>query len=119
MGKKFLEISQWRTTRTPKNKMKRIAYSLLLPLLLSSCDSCRPAKTPPGKKSNYAHVEFKDSSLGNFLLQSFSDSSLRLLDFLKDSIHVVPFRSIGKFFLHGDEIDLYSPEGKARLQKSL
>jgi hypothetical protein len=91
--------------------MKCIAYFLFLLLLFSSCDGCRPA--------NYAHVEFRDSSSGNFLLQSFSDSTLRLLNFFNDSIKVVPFHNIRRFFLQGDEIDLNTPEGKARLQKSL
>jgi hypothetical protein len=91
--------------------MKHSAYYLLLILLLSSCTTCRP--------DNYAHVEFRDSSSGNFLLQSFSDSSVRLLDYLNDSMHVVPVRNIRKFELHGDEIDLYSDKGKARLEKSL
>jgi hypothetical protein len=91
--------------------MKRIAYSFSLLLLLSSCDGCRLA--------NYAHVDFKDSSSGNFLLQSLSDSTLRLLNFSNDSIRVVPFGNIRRFVLQGDEIDLYTPEGKARLQKSL
>ena len=91
--------------------MKRIAYSFLLTLLLSGCDACRPV--------NYAHVEFRDSSSGNFLLQSFSDSTLRLLNFLNDSMLVVPFHNIRRFVLQGDEIDLYTSDGKARLQKSL
>ena len=94
--------------------MKRVAYSFLLIFLvvqLTGCSSC--------KSMNYAHVEFKDSTSGNFLLQSVADSSLRLLDFLNDSMHVIGFQQIRKFYLHGDTIDIYSPEGIARLHKSL
>jgi hypothetical protein len=91
--------------------MKHSAYYLLLILLLSLCTGCHP--------ENYVRVEFKDSTTGKFLLQSFTDSSIRLLDYVNDSIHVVPVRNIRKFELHGDEIDLYSDKGKARLEKSL
>jgi hypothetical protein len=91
--------------------MKRAAYFIFLSALLSGCDGCRPA--------NYAHVEFRDSSSGNFLLQAYSDSSVRLLNFLNDSMSVVRFDHIQKFVLQGDEIDPKSIEGKARMAKSL
>jgi hypothetical protein len=91
--------------------MKKIFLFIFLSAVLSSCDACRP--------ENYAHVEFRDSTSGNFLLQSFSDSTIRMFDFIKDSMHVVPFHYIRRFFLQGDEIDIYSSEGKARMQKSL
>ena len=91
--------------------MKPIAYILLLSALLSGCDSCRP--------TNYAHVEYKDSGSGNFLLHSFTDSSVRLLNFKNDSIRVIPLHDIQKFILHGDVIDPQSPQGKARMEKSL
>lgn len=92
--------------------MKRFPLLLLLFFsALAGCDSCKPV--------NYAHVEFKDSTSGNFLLQSVADSSMRLLDFLNDSMHVVGFQQIRKFYLQGDKIDIYSPEGFARLRKSL
>lgn len=87
----------------------------LLLLLFFSAFSCFSACKPV----NYAHVEFKDSTSGNFLLQSVADSSLRLLDFLNDSMHVVGFQQIRRFYLQGHKIDIYSSEGIARLLKSL
>ena len=92
-------------------RIKNILQYSLLTLLLSGCSSCKPV--------NYAHVEFKDSTSGNFLLQSVADSSLRLLDFLNDSMHVVGFQHIRKFYLQGDRIDIYSSEGISCLRKSL
>ena len=92
--------------------MKRLPLLFLLFFFaFAGCSSCKP--------ENYAHVEFKDSTSGNFLLQSVADSSMRLLDFLNGSMHVVEFRQIRKFYLQGHKIDIYSYEGIARLRKSL